>query len=303
MLESAKRRTVGILYVGDMGSSLGAILARHGIRVVTTVEGRSESTRRRAAASGLELMDSCRALVRASDLVISLVPPLAALSVAQHYASLAHEAPPGTTYVDANSISPITAAAIAQLIAAHGIGFVDASIHGLASRLGSAATLHLSGPDASAVAELFGPLVRTRVLGDVAGKASALKMAMGGISKGITALFLEMALLAREAGLVEELIDGCEQYYPGLMAGVDRMLPTYPLHAARRASEMQELERTMRSHGLRPRVARGVRRLISRMAELLPADPHAGGDRPSWTVREIIEHVHHRVTSQELQNA
>jgi hypothetical protein len=46
------------------------------------------------------------------------------------------------------------------------------------------------------------------------------------------------------------------------MEVVERILPTYRQHAARRADEMVELEATMRGLGLEPCVAGGVRRFL-----------------------------------------
>jgi hypothetical protein len=43
--------------------------------------------------------------------------------------------------------------------------------------------------------------------------------------------------------------------YPGLFDVIERVLPTYPQHSARRAEEMLELGATVRSLGLNPRVA------------------------------------------------
>ena len=46
--------------------------------------------------------------------------------------------------------------------------------------------------------------------------------------------------------------------YPGIMELVDRTLPTYPRHAARRGQEMAEVEKTLAGLGLCPTVVPGV---------------------------------------------
>ena len=81
---------------------------------------------------------------------------------------------------------------------------------------------------------------------------------MAGLNKGLAALFLEMSQVASAANLVDELLEGYRTAYPGVMDVIDRLLPTYPQHAARRAQEMEELEQTIRNLGLRPCVTRGA---------------------------------------------
>jgi hypothetical protein len=50
--------TVGILYPGEMGAALGRLLREDGVRVVTTLEGRSPRTRRLCAEAGLSVLGS-----------------------------------------------------------------------------------------------------------------------------------------------------------------------------------------------------------------------------------------------------
>src|SRR5947207_11017390 len=137
MQEANPRPTVGILYPGDMGSSLGKLLAEAGFSVVTTLEGRSPRTCRLCEAAGLTVLGSLRDVVRTSAVVFSVVPPAAAREVAEHYCILAHLASRDAVYVDANPVSPAAAVATAELVRAAGVGFVDGAIHGVAAQLGT----------------------------------------------------------------------------------------------------------------------------------------------------------------------
>src|SRR2546428_92476 len=83
---------------------------------------------------------------------------------------------------------------------------------------GERGVIYLSGPAAGHVAPLFGSVVRTRVLGEQPGLASTMRMLVSGVSKGLVALFLEMGLAARQAGLLPELLDCYRDAYPGLMS-------------------------------------------------------------------------------------
>jgi 3-hydroxyisobutyrate dehydrogenase-like beta-hydroxyacid dehydrogenase len=275
---SARRLTVGLLYPGEMGASLSALLHARGVDVVTTVAGRSDATARRAAASGVTVLDSLRDVVQRSDVVISLVVPAAAEEVADDYCALADLAPEAAVYVDANSIGPEKAASIARRVEAGGRSFVDAAINGLAKNVASSGTLYLSGARAPEIARLFDGAVRVKVLGDEPGRASAMKMLLGGLSKGLCALFTELALLADRQGMLEEMLEATARTYPGVAAVAERMLPTYPRHAGRRETEMNELEATALSAGLEPCVIAAVRRLHETLAATWPAgtdDPKA----------------------------
>ncbi|OYV89630.1 MAG: hypothetical protein B7Z73_06655, partial [Planctomycetia bacterium 21-64-5] len=120
--------TIGVLYPGEMGSALGRVLSGAGHRVVTTVAGRSTDTADLATAAGLEMLGSLEKVVAASDVLLSLVPPAAAVSTARQ--ASACDFKPDAIYVDANSIAPRTARAIAEIVEGRGMQFVDAAIHG-----------------------------------------------------------------------------------------------------------------------------------------------------------------------------
>ncbi|MDB5356862.1 MAG: putative dehydrogenase [Phycisphaerales bacterium] len=277
--------TVGILYPGEMGASLAAVLRARGARVVTTLAGRGEQTARRASATGVEVLESLADVVRASEVLICLVPPASAEQAADDYCELAHLSPPGALYVDANSIGPELSAALASRVARHGRGFVDAAINGLSKNLTTSGTLFLSGPRAGEVARLFGDSVAVKLLGDQPGRASAMKMLLSGLSKGVCALFVETALTAHRHGMLAEMAESYTRIYPGIMALVDRMLPTYAGHAARRVDETRELEQTAQAAGFEPCVLAAVRQLH----ELLAGVDFSSAGQQTWTTKSLIE--------------
>jgi 3-hydroxyisobutyrate dehydrogenase-like beta-hydroxyacid dehydrogenase len=287
-------KTIGILYPGEMGSAVGKVLLQRGFRVVTTLAGRSSRTVRLCREAGLEVLDSLKEVVQVSDITFSLVTPSAALPVAEQYCSCARLPPRGSLYVDLNSISPPAATQMARALAEVDVPFVDAAIHGLASQLLSRATLYLSGSCAQQVAGLFGPSLRVKILGNTPGQASVFKMLIAGLAKGLVALFVEMSVVAREAGLLDELLTRYRDYYPGVMDVVDRMVPTYPQHARRRGEEMKEVEQTIRSLGLRPCVVGGVQRLTSAIGRLTWEERSPHGDPHPWTLREVLEEIYSR---------
>src|SRR3990172_3961994 len=104
--------TVGLLYPGEMGSAVGACARGRGARVLWVGEGRSERTRERADAAGLEDAKTLAALVAASDAILSVCPPRFAVDVARAVA--AHRF--AGLYVDANAVAPATAREIGEIV-------------------------------------------------------------------------------------------------------------------------------------------------------------------------------------------
>jgi 3-hydroxyisobutyrate dehydrogenase-like beta-hydroxyacid dehydrogenase len=275
-----------------MGTAVGSLLRHDGWRVITTLEGRGAATGRNCRAAGLEELASLREVVRTASMLLSLVPPGAALPVAEQVRALLAVRQGGDplVYADLNSLSPNTVRAIAAVFSGAPVEFVDGAISGPASRLEKGCVLYLSGRLARQVASLFEGKMQVQVLGEEPGQASAIRMLLSGLTKGVVALFIEMALAARQAGVLERLLAAYRTSYPGIMEVVDRSLPTYPLHAARRGQEMTEVEKTLCQLGLCPEIVPGVRQLTAAVGRCWPAgDP----DR-HWTVSEVIEFLHAR---------
>src|ERR1700730_5052097 len=282
------QNTIGILYPGEMGASFARLLSEVGFRVVTTVEGRSSRTHRLCHEAGLRVVDSLSEVLKHSDVVISLVSPGAALSVARNVAAHMGSSARNLLYVDANSVSPMTVAQISEVLRHVSVDFVDASIFGLASQLRQRGTLYLSGLRAKELSSQFRPLMRVKTVGDMPGQASALKMIVSGIPKGLSGLFLETMLFAQDMHLLNEEIEACDEIYPSIMEVIRRMLPTYPQHAGRRCEELREVEETMLISGLTPRIVRAVREVTSALARADWPDNH---DTQQWTITEIIRQI------------
>jgi len=281
--------TIGVLYAGEMGSTFAKLLAENGFRVVTTLEGRSSRTRRLCQDAGLSVLHSVGDVLECSNIVMSFVPPAAALQLAGNVALLVKSQSRRLLYVDANSISPMTAVKISEVLGLEQVDFVDASIRGLASQLGQAGVVYLSGARAEELSDQFGAIMRVKVVGDAPGQASALKMVLSGLPKGLIGLFSEAMLFAREMGLLREAMEICTEFYPGVMEVVTRMLPTYPQHASRRSEELRELEETMSINGVAPRIVGAVREVTSSLAEV---DWPKNTEYHQWAVTEIIEQIY-----------
>jgi 3-hydroxyisobutyrate dehydrogenase-like beta-hydroxyacid dehydrogenase len=282
---------IGLLYPGEMGAGLGRLLREEGHRVVTTLDGRGPRTHQNCHQAGLEQLPTLRAVLETATALLSLVPPQAALAVAGQCREVLAQRPAAQgrlLYVDLNSISPATTREIATVFAGLPVDFVDGGISGPASHLCSRVVVYVSGPHATQAAALFPAKVRVKILGEVPGQASALRMLLSGLAKGVVALFVEMALAARQAEVLDTLLEAYQTSYPGVLELVDRSLPTFPRHAVRRGKELEEVEATLSDLGLRPVVVAGARQLIQEMGTLWPDDaPDANRSVP-----EIVNALH-----------
>jgi 3-hydroxyisobutyrate dehydrogenase-like beta-hydroxyacid dehydrogenase len=227
--------TVGLLHPGEMGAAVGAVLRGQGHRVLWASEGRSEETCARAEAAGLEDAGSV-AQVAEADVVFSICPPHAALEVAR-------SARFGGVYVDANAVSPATAAQVAGELEE----FVDGGIVGSPPREPGTTRLYLSGERAGEVAELFaGSLLEARVVSN----ASAVKMAYAAWSKGTAAMLLAIRELAFREGVEEALLAEWDLSQPELRDRFARATRSAEAKGWRWVGEMEEIAATFEANGL-----------------------------------------------------
>lgn len=238
---------MGLLHPGEMGSAIGASAVASGARVLWASQGRGDASLARASAIGFEDAGTLGALVSRSEVILSVVPPHAALAVARAVAGLGFRG----LYVDANAIAPPTAREVGRAVEAAGARFVDGGIIGPATRKPGAARIYLSGPGADVVAPLFaaGP-VDGIVLDGPAGAASALKTAYAGWNKGSQALLAAMRAFAIAEGVDAALLAEWKASMPELPGRSERAFHDNARKAWRFVGEMQEIAQSLQAVGL-----------------------------------------------------
>ena len=269
---TSQSTVIGILSAGEMGAALAALLIGDGFDVVTTLAGRSGRTRRLCEKLQINALESVNAVVAASDIVLSTVPPDQAVSTAEQVAEDSSGPNGRCTFVDANSVSPTTLTAVDEVLSGTPVTLVDASIHGMAHRLATHATCYLSGGSATEIASLLKSIPRVRVVSDRPGDASLMKMMIGGMSKGIIGLFLQSGLVATQAGFAARFQEELACFFPDVDAFVSRSFPSYPQHAARRAHEMRELQKTIDDMQISVQLARELARVFEQLNSSLTTD-------------------------------
>ena len=177
--------TIAIVAQGAMGAGVGARLVERGLRVVTSLAGRTDASAQRAKAAGMVAVSDAECAQ--ADFFLSICPPSDALALAEKMAAIIATADKKPVYVDCNAVSPKRKVVIGDTILNSGAPFVDVGITGLPPRAGHSPTLHAAGPDAGKFGVLNDFGIKVNVIEGPIGAASALKMSYAGITKGMTA--------------------------------------------------------------------------------------------------------------------
>jgi 3-hydroxyisobutyrate dehydrogenase-like beta-hydroxyacid dehydrogenase len=274
-------QTIGVVSPGAMGSALADTLVRGGARVVTTLAGRSERSARLAATAPIELLPDLAAVVREAEVVLSVVPPEAAPTVADDVAVAAEEESVAPLYADLNAISPATA----RGLAGGRLELVDGSISGPPPAKGRTTRVYLSGPRAGEIAALPFAGVELVVVGDEVGSASAVKMSTASVYKGTSALLAQALLAAHANGVLEHVLADLRAAAPHLVSNVERRVAVAASKSGRFVGEMREIAATQDAAGLTPALFDGIAEVYTQLADtpLARADPEDVAERPALT--------------------
>ena len=256
--------TVGLLHPGEMGATVGTTVVGGGARVLWASEGRSTATRSRALEIGLEEAGTLAAVVRASRVLLSVVPPHGALALARAVAALGFRG----LYVDANAVAPDTAREIGRVVEAAGARFVDGGIIGPATRTRGTTRIYLAGPAAPEIALLFGAgPIDAIVLDAPNGAASALKMAFAGWNKGSQALLAAIRAFALAEGVDAALLAEWKISMPDTIARSERAFRDNARKAWRFVGEMEEIAGSLAGAGLPRGFHEAAREIYERLAD------------------------------------
>ena len=249
---------VGIISPGEMGSAIGRVLRDNGMEIFTCVEERSDLTVMRAGEAGFRELPNYSQLVAKTDLLLSVLVPAEAVTVAKQMANILRGTRVRLMYADCNAISPQTAVGMAHLIEEAGSIFIDASIIGPPPRSGGDTRIYCSGPDCSALEILREHGLDIHVLGPSVGQASGLKMVYAASTKGTTALWTELLVAARALGLEEALAHELSRGRSDIAQRLMVQIPSMPRRSRRWIGEMEEIAATFEDLGLTPLMLRGA---------------------------------------------
>jgi 3-hydroxyisobutyrate dehydrogenase-like beta-hydroxyacid dehydrogenase len=254
--------TIGVVSPGAMGSALGRAWLAGGARVVATVGGRSDRTRR--LADGLELLPTLADVVGASAVVVSVCPPDAAAAVLADVIAAAGDHRP--VLADLNAVSPATMDALERQAEEAGFALVDGSISGGPPAPGGDTMLYLSGVEATVLADLPADGLRTRVVGGRVGTASAVKMCTASVYKGTTAVWAQALQAAYDLGVLDVVLDDLREEHPDEVSRAARRIAVSTAKAQRFVGEMEQIALTQGTAGTSPELFEGMAAVYRRLA-------------------------------------
>jgi L-threonate 2-dehydrogenase len=231
---------VAVIAPGMMGAAVGKRLVDNGVKVLTSLTGRSGETAARAKAAGL--ITATDEEIAATDFILSILPPGDALSFAERFVPALTASNAKPVFVECNAINPKTVDRVAAVIAPTSCPFVDAGIIGQPPKPGEAGPrFYASGSAAPRFAKLRDYGLDVRVLDGEMSAASALKMSYAGITKGTQAIGAAMMLAASRAGSADALFAELSSSQKEMFAWFKRGLALMPPKAYRWIAEMHEI--------------------------------------------------------------
>ena len=259
-----------IVHPGEMGASVGAAAISGSEDVIWANAKRSERSIERADKAGLRATGTLAQTVSVADIVISVCPPHAAISLASEVAECGFRG----LYLDANAISPATAMRVREQVQAGGARYVDGGIIGPPAWEAGITRLYLSGAHAHEVVPVFESSLLEPIIvnnGDFA--ASALKMTYAAWTKGSTALLANVRALAEANGVSDALLAEWRLSQSGLAERSQRAVTGSAFKAWRWIAEMHEIGDSFEHAGLPDGFHRGAAQVYERQKQFKDCDP------------------------------
>lgn len=170
-------------------------------------------------------------------------------------------------FVDCNAIAPDTMRAIHEKITAADRRCADAGIMGPPPTDSVKSRLFVSGPEARVLEQLATPQLSIHVMSERIGDASALKICDAVMAKGVTAMLLQMLVVARRLGIEDALDDQCEGPRRYFHDWIIRTLPIVPPKAYRWVPEVEQIAQTFESAGMSGDMMRAAMEVYEQVAQ------------------------------------
>ena len=274
--------TIAILAAGAMGAGIGLHLAEGGAAVLTNLDGRGPDSRRRAAEAGMR--EASLDEVAEADLVLSIVPPGAAVALAERLAPALRAGGRKPAFVDANAISPATAERVRTALDGTGCAVIDGCIIGAPPKpRGKSPAFYVSGDPDGLAAPLARHGLDLKPMDAPFGAASGLKLVYAMCTKGVTALAAAMLLGAERNGAGPALRAELARSQPDLVERFGKAMPDMLPKAYRWVAEMREIAAFLGPEDPASLMFEGAARIYERLA----ADGAGSGDLGDTLLRAV----------------
>ena len=260
--------TIVVVAQGEMGAAVGGRLHRQGATVRTSLNGRSEASRKRAQDAGLIAIDDDNALVDGADFVLSIVPPGDAKAFAARMAPALTKLDKKPVFADCNALAPATVREVAAAIAPSGAVFADMGIlGGPPPKQGDVSPrLYASGPGAKATLALRDYGLDIRIVEGGIGEASAVKMGYACLTKGTQAIGASMMLGAMRNNVSATVKEALADSLPDVFGYVSKQMPRMYPKAYRWVAEMEEMSKFLAADPGASQMLAGAARLYEQVA-------------------------------------
>lgn len=281
-------KKIAILSPGDMGHAVGRALSEYGFEILTQLEGRSERTCAFAQDAGFRISATLNELINEADLLLSILVPASAETVAKKIARSLQETGETTLVADCNAISPMRSEYIGRIIESAGGRYIDASIIGHPPGRDVPPRFYVSGHYADAMLELDGKGIAVKTLGGDVGRASGIKMCYAALTKGTSTLQVALLTVAESLGLSSELHEELAYSQKAALRDMESGIPRLPPNAHRWIGEMEEIATTFAAEGVTPNFHLGAA-AIYRLLEQTPYAVESPEDYdPNRTLTQTI---------------
>lgn len=288
--------TIAILSPGDMGHGVGKALNQHGYDIITCLSGRSQRTKDLSRAGGIRDVPTLESLVEQADLILSILVPAYAATVADSVASAIQSIGVCKPYADCNAVSPETSRTIDATITSAGGDYIDAGIIGGSPARGAEPRFYTSGPHADVMNELDGKGIAIRNVGGEIGRASSIKMCYASFTKGTSALQVAMMTAAQSLGVFNELVAELRFSQEVNLTSMESNVPRLPSNAGRWVGEMEEIAATFASTGVTPYFHKGAADIFNLLESTPFAQESPETIDQSRTLAETIKVVEKHLT-------
>ena len=242
----------------------------------------------RCAALGIRNCLTLAEAVEGADLVFCTVTADRAVTAAR---AAAPEIGQGTVWLDLNSCAPSSKGVSADVIEGAGGRYVDVAVMAPVHPKLNMVPCLISGPHAAEMAPVLEALPMTvRVIAGPVGASSSIKMIRSVMVKGLEALTAECVLAAVAAGVEDEVLGSLAKSHPGTewprqaAYNFERSI----VHGERRASEMEEVAKTLEDLGLYADMTAGTIRWQRRLARSGVPAPAAPPEEGPVTVAQAL---------------
>ncbi|GLG00734.1 dehydrogenase [Alicyclobacillus hesperidum subsp. aegles] len=285
---------LGFIGFGEAASTIALGLHEAGLAQMVAYDAmQNGSIEGRALAAGVQLLDSAKDVCAQADVVLSMVTASVAADVAR---TIAPYLQPGQVYADLNSCSPAVKREIGEVVhrAQAGAWFASVAVMSAVGPHRHRVPMIADGPGAEAFAAALRPYgCKISVLAGEIGSGAALKMCRSTVLKGLEALFIEALVAAERYGVTADMLASLDASFPQHQLStlawylVERNLQ----HGERRAHEMDEAVKTLKSAGIDPLVAEGAAKRLHWSAERQQAWPAASSGSPQDAIRRLANDV------------